>query len=390
MESSLSGQQVVAIAAGSYHSGAVTDSGGVHMWGDNSWGQCGLPGLKTIPKPTPVALLEPAHAPSQMVQVLELACGARHSLALSARREVWAWGSGPQLGLSTCAFPVWKPQKVQHLSGRYVCQVACGAEHSLALVRCLGLQEAQRPPVDKCRQCNQLLYTMTDKEDHVIISDSHYCALPVDQDQDEAAQEALALTQPIHASPSEPALPSQRPHPSATASAEGAEASGRPPAQLEAASSGSDCALAARSRSRSSLYPDEQAVKDYLQRLSDSTQAKQEGQAGLHALLVSTPLPPTRGKTRTLLPLTCLAVFPAAVHQGADLLHPQLRAQQPGGVLCVSRGRASGLHLRGAVPAEDDELPACWGRQVRVAGGIPHRPEQQGSPAPLAGRVGPD
>lgn len=362
LESSLSGQQVVAIAAGSHHSGAVTEGGGVHMWGDNSWGQCGLSALKTIPNPTPVALLDPADAPTPTVQVLELACGARHTLALSARREVWAWGSGCQLGLNTTEFPVWKPQKVQHLAGRYVLQVACGAEHSLALVRCLGQQEAHPPPVDKCRQCNQLLYTMTDKEDHVIISDSHYCALAVEHNQDEAAQEALAPTQPTEASPSEPALPSQSPQSSPPASADGAEDSSQPSAQLQAASSGSDAALSARSTGlRSSLYPDEQAVKDYLKKLSDSTQAKQEAKAGLQALLVRKALSPTGTKASTLLFLTGLTLFPAAILKRAQLFQPELHAQQPGGVLRLRRGGTSGLHLRGAVLTQDDELLPPFG-----------------------------
>ncbi|XP_029696280.1 alsin isoform X2 [Takifugu rubripes] len=292
LESSLSGQQVVAIAAGSYHSGAVTDSGGVHMWGDNGSGQCGLSGLKTIPNPTPVALLDPADSLPQTVQVLELACGEQHTLALSAQREVWAWGSGCQLGLNTTIFPVWKPQRVEHLAGRYVLQVACGAEHSLALVRCLGQQDVQHPPVDKCRQCNQLLYTMTDKEDHVIISDSHYCALGVERNKEEAALEAFTPTRPIKTSPSEPALPSQTPNtsqPQMPASAGGAEDSSDP--QLEAENSGPDSAQSGGSvvpGLRSSLYPDEQAVKDYLKKLSDNMQAKHEVKSGLHALLPST------------------------------------------------------------------------------------------------------
>lgn len=393
LESSLSGQQVVAIAAGSYHSGAVTQGGGVHMWGDNGWGQCGLSALKTIPNPTPVALLDPADAPSLTVQVLELACGARHTLALSARREVWAWGSGCQLGLNTTDFPVWKPQKVQHLAGRYVLQVACGAEHSLALVRCLGHQEAPPPPVDKCRQCNQLLYTMTDKEDHVIISDSHYCALAVEHSQDEAAQEALAATptQPTEASPSEAALPSQSPQAPPPASAEAAEASSQPAAQLEASGSGSDADLSAGPRGlRSSLYPDEQAVKDYLKKLSDSTQAKQEAKAGLHALLVRKATSPTGRNASTLLILTPLTLCPAAVLQGAQLFQPQLHAQQPGGVLRLSRGGTGGLHLRGAVLTQDDDLlPPFGSGQVRVASGVRRHPEQQGSRAPLAGGLGP-
>lgn len=303
LESSLSGQQVIAIAAGSYHSGAVTDSGGVHMWGNNGSGQCGLSGLKTIPNPTPVALLDPADSRSRTVQVLELACGEQHTLALSAQREVWAWGSGCQLGLNTTIFPVWKPQKVEHLLGRYVLQVACGAEHSLALVRCLGQQDVQHPPVDKCRQCNQLLYTMTDKEDHVIISDSHYCALGVEHNKEEAAPEAF--TQPIKTSPSEPALPSltlDASQAQMSVSAGGAQDSSDPSPQLEAENSGSDSAQSGGSAVpglRSSLYPDEQAVKDYLKKLSDNMQAKHEVKSGLHALLVSYGLLLTGAKMET-------------------------------------------------------------------------------------------
>uniref|UniRef100_A0A3B4X9Y3 Alsin Rho guanine nucleotide exchange factor ALS2 n=1 Tax=Seriola lalandi dorsalis TaxID=1841481 RepID=A0A3B4X9Y3_SERLL len=208
LESALSGQRVVAVAAGSFHNGAVTEDGGVHMWGDNGAGQCGLSGLSTVPNPTPVAVVETDTSPPQTVPVLELVCGEQHTLALSVQREVWAWGSDCQLGLNASVFPVWKPQKVEHLAGRYVLQVACGASHSLALVRCLGPQDIHRPPVDKCRQCNQLLYTMTDKEDHVIISDSHYCPLGVELTEDEGRLEAPAPAQGLKTSPSEPVLPS--------------------------------------------------------------------------------------------------------------------------------------------------------------------------------------
>ncbi|KAK2857090.1 hypothetical protein Q5P01_005825 [Channa striata] len=209
LESALSGQQVVAVAAGSFHSGAVTEGGGVHMWGDNGAGQCGLSGLSSVPNPTPVAVLDSGTNPPQTVAVLELACGEKHTLALSVQREVWTWGSGCQLGINASVFPVWKPQKVEHLAGRYVLQVACGASHSLALVQCLGPQDVHRPPVDKCKQCNQLLYTMTDKEDHVIISDSHYCPVGVEPTEDEGRLEAPAPTPGLKTSPSEPVLPSQ-------------------------------------------------------------------------------------------------------------------------------------------------------------------------------------
>ncbi|KAM4601786.1 alsin isoform 2-T2 [Polymixia lowei] len=299
LESALSGQRVVAVAAGSFHSGAVTEDGGIHMWGENSAGQCGLSGLSAVPNPTPVALVDADASPPQTVPVLELACGEQHTLALSAQREAWAWGSGCQLGLLTTAFPVWKPQKVEHLAGKHVLQVACGASHSLALVRCPGRQEAHRPPPDKCRQCNQLLYTMTDKEDHVIISDSHYCPLGVELAEGEGRLDApassLGLRTPTsepnlssHASTSTPAPlapdgtdpTSDHSHPQASEPGGSAATNGElpvsdpdPSAQTDSGQPGGSGGLVAGVKN--SPYPDEQAVKDYLKRLSDHTLAEQ-------------------------------------------------------------------------------------------------------------------
>ncbi|XP_078147361.1 alsin [Centroberyx gerrardi] len=314
LESALSGQRVVSVAAGSFHSGAVTEDGGVHMWGENSVGQCGLAGLSTVPNPTPVALVDSEASPPQTVPALELACGERHTLALSAQREVWAWGSGCQLGLISSVFPVWKPQKVEHLAGRYVLQVACGAAHSLALVRCLGPQDAQRPPPDKCGQCNQLLYTMTDKEDHVIISDSHYCPLGVELAEGEGRLEAPASAQGLRTSPSEPILPSHTStsalapappapdssapssecsHPPALGEGESALANGELPVSDSDPSAQSTGGSGAAAGVKSSPYPDEQAVKDYLKRLSDHTLAEQTAKAaagGLHTLPPSADL----------------------------------------------------------------------------------------------------
>uniref|UniRef100_A0A8C7JN54 Alsin Rho guanine nucleotide exchange factor ALS2 n=1 Tax=Oncorhynchus kisutch TaxID=8019 RepID=A0A8C7JN54_ONCKI len=266
LESALSGQRVVAVAAGNFHSGAVTEDGGVHMWGENSFGQCGLSSLTVVPNPTPVAVLDPDTSPPHTIRVLELACGEQHSLALSAQHEVWAWGSGCQLGLVTTIFPVWKPQKVEHLAGRHVLQVACGAFHSLALVRCLPPQEARRPLPDKCGQCNQLLYTMTDKEDHVIISDSHYCPLgPLSS----------------HTSASAPGL-----HPSITdhtgyerrrTVAQNGEVLTTTDSDISAAGtdSGRTVGGVGGAGSQNSPYPDDQAVKEYLKKLSDTSLAEE-------------------------------------------------------------------------------------------------------------------
>ncbi|XP_061082643.1 alsin isoform X1 [Conger conger] len=260
LEAGLGG--VVSVAAGSFHSGAVTQDGGVHMWGQNAAGQCGIPGLHTVPNPTPVGVVEREARPAQAVCVLELACGETHTLALSARREVWAWGSGCQLGLLTPAFPVWQPQKVEHLAGRCVLQVACGGAHSLALVRCPAPQEPRRPPQDKCGHCNQLLYTMTDRDDHVIISDSHYCPLGVElrsSPSDPLLSGSAHIATPTEV-PTEPRPLDAAPAPEPVGDAPKTDCDSAPLADCSDAGAGPGA--------KSSPYPDEQAVKDYLKRLS--------------------------------------------------------------------------------------------------------------------------
>ncbi|KAM6463236.1 alsin isoform 1-T1 [Liasis olivaceus] len=178
LEKALSGQHVVTVAAGSFHSGAVTEGGVVYMWGENSAGQCAVANQATVPEPSPLSISDGEAGPFLPIRILQLTCGEKHTLALSQSREIWAWGSGCQLGLVTNTFPVTKPQKVEYLAGRVVLQVACGTHHSLALVQCLPTQDLKALP-ERCNHCSQLLITMTDKEDHVIISDSHCCPLGV-------------------------------------------------------------------------------------------------------------------------------------------------------------------------------------------------------------------
>ncbi|NXJ14888.1 ALS2 protein, partial [Odontophorus gujanensis] len=187
LENALLGQHVITVAAGSFHNGAVTEGGVVYMWGNNSSGQCAVANQPCVPEPQPISISDSETSPLLSVRILQLACGEEHTLALSLSREIWAWGSGCQLGLITTTFPVTKPQKVEHLAGRVVLQIACGAYHSLALVQCLPVQE-MKPIPERCNHCSQLLITMTDKEDHVIISDSHCCPLGV----------ALADKQPVN------------------------------------------------------------------------------------------------------------------------------------------------------------------------------------------------
>src|SRR5208282_4875249 len=67
---------VVAIAAGRYHSLALTSAGQVFAWGLDTSGQCNVP----------------AAAQSGVVAI---AAGRTHSAALKADGSVVVWGSGP-------------------------------------------------------------------------------------------------------------------------------------------------------------------------------------------------------------------------------------------------------------------------------------------------------
>lgn len=295
LESSLNGHRVVRVSAGSFHCGAVTDKGIVHMWGENSHGQCGILGLDVVANPTPINIVDNETVPTEQVQIHDVACGAQHTLALSSKHEVWAWGFGCQLGLVTTVFPVWKPQKVEHLSGRYVVQIACGEFHSLALVHSVPRSESSQQSLEKCGHCKQPLYTMIDKDDHVIISDTHYCPLGVELSYSKqgktSKQETPASTPNMVTTENDPqscvAMSTDfclsesaldKSYSNGTAGEK--EVDHNDPA-TEIFPDGSESPQECRPRTTSSLYPDEQALKDYLKRISEQSQSEQfEGKKG--------------------------------------------------------------------------------------------------------------
>lgn len=72
---------------GQQHSVALTDHGELLVWGSNSHGQLGIPGVTRVNLPQTVAAMRRSH-------VLEVACGGAHTLVLTSSREVFSWGSG--------------------------------------------------------------------------------------------------------------------------------------------------------------------------------------------------------------------------------------------------------------------------------------------------------
>ena len=92
---------VVAVAAGNFHSVALRADGTVVAWGDNSYGQ--------------------ALVPAGLTNVVAIAAGGDHTLALRSDGTVAAWGSNSQ-----------DETNVQPVLNNIVA-VAAGAHHSLAL-----------------------------------------------------------------------------------------------------------------------------------------------------------------------------------------------------------------------------------------------------------------
>jgi alpha-tubulin suppressor-like RCC1 family protein len=126
--SGLSGLNVTAIAAGDSHNLALVSSNGtstVFAWGNNDFGQLGYSGSSTS---TPLQVDIPG-------VVIAIAAGAFHSLALTSGGEVYAWGDNSygQLGDNSTAFISYTPVNSTSTGFVNVKRIAAGALHSLAL-----------------------------------------------------------------------------------------------------------------------------------------------------------------------------------------------------------------------------------------------------------------
>jgi len=113
------------VAAGGYHTCAVTDGGGVRCWGENRYGQLGDNTTTWQPAPAPVTDLDSG--------VVAVAAGLFHTCALTSAGALWCWGlnNSGQLGNgSTASYSV--PVAVSGL-GSGVAAVAAGFYHTCAV-----------------------------------------------------------------------------------------------------------------------------------------------------------------------------------------------------------------------------------------------------------------
>jgi alpha-tubulin suppressor-like RCC1 family protein len=88
---------VTDISLGRHHTCALTRKGGLYCWGENSFGQLGRVDLAEAPFPTPVGPFAP-DAASKTVKAVR--AGESHTCALTATGKVWCFGDNTfgQLG----------------------------------------------------------------------------------------------------------------------------------------------------------------------------------------------------------------------------------------------------------------------------------------------------
>jgi hypothetical protein len=110
------------VACGSQHSVAISKKGILHVWGSNDSGQLGLGDTSKRTTPQELRLPEKCTA---------VACGAYHTLALTADGSIYAWGSNEHgsLGLGDTQHR-YIPEKINHPK-TFIAIAACW--HSLAL-----------------------------------------------------------------------------------------------------------------------------------------------------------------------------------------------------------------------------------------------------------------
>ena len=128
---------VIDIAAGGTHGLALKDDGTVWAWGDNERGQLGNSSLGD--RGQAVQVIDETGQP--LTDVIQVAAGDNHSLALKANGTVWAWGNNEYgklgngiLGSYSSAVSVAK-EVTDSLGAPFgnVVAISAGRDHSLAL-----------------------------------------------------------------------------------------------------------------------------------------------------------------------------------------------------------------------------------------------------------------
>lgn len=134
-------QDVIAVSSGTNYTLALKKDGTVWAWGDNYSGQLGNGNSDLAHTTIPAKVVGPEESSySYLTDIIAIAAGDRHALALKSDGTVWAWGDNSlgQLGnadndYEESFYPVQVQNKNANGALTNIIDIDCGYEHSLAL-----------------------------------------------------------------------------------------------------------------------------------------------------------------------------------------------------------------------------------------------------------------
>ena len=127
----LSSERITHIAAGGDHSIALDNNAKLWAWGDNTYGQLGN-GSNNYDKPEPVDMTAMS---IEDFDIVSIAVGREHSLALDDKGVVWSWGrnNNGQLGIGNRVNKTTPIKTDLSKIDNAIIQLAAGDYHTLAL-----------------------------------------------------------------------------------------------------------------------------------------------------------------------------------------------------------------------------------------------------------------
>ncbi|GCB60820.1 hypothetical protein scyTo_0014230, partial [Scyliorhinus torazame] len=127
---SLSEKNIIQVACGNNHSLALSKEGQLFAWGQNTYGQLGID-TKGASQPVPQCVTSLTGMP-----VAQITAGGEHSFALSLSGAVFGWGRNDrgQLGLKDTE-DRHKPNYVKLLECKKTIHISCGEEHTAVLTK---------------------------------------------------------------------------------------------------------------------------------------------------------------------------------------------------------------------------------------------------------------
>lgn len=125
----MSQHNIIKVACGDYHTLALTDNGVVYSWGGSLWDKTGHKGggIHKIER-------------LNNKNIVDIACGDFHSVALTETGEVYSWGGGGkdknkgQLGHGNKK-DLPHPEQIQFFKNKKVKKIACGDYHTMMLTQ---------------------------------------------------------------------------------------------------------------------------------------------------------------------------------------------------------------------------------------------------------------